>query len=865
MHDALKFLNFMYDEGDLITFRPIFNWYDNGERKGKVVLPQWRTFSREEMAEEFPKYYEFCEKEKTNAFFGVCPRFGRREEKTSYEKRWQIRKANFFWLDVDYLTPEEAVERIEKAGVPEPSVIVSTGNGVHLYWRLEESLKFAQEDPPVLRSVYINNKLNVSYKDENDHPNYFVNNGVKLQGTPVPDVCEHALMVEDINCGLGKLLDGDNTNDVSRILRLPGTTNFKDTRDPKPCKIYAFSGKKYSIEDFDFALEVSPSRIRREATAKMVLPDPDITAKQLGANTKRGKKLQTFLDDLRVVGEGDRSDVDWKLMCWVVEEGIDPEYIWTLVHDLSKFGVRGRQYFDTTLANAQIAAKQKRWDAAQERNDKAEAEMSGAKEGSPGLLHFEKVTDVKVSEFVADDHEGKIYYCDDMGGWLAYKNGKFVEEMAGVVVQQSIIDTVRGMPDRLVGGEDGKLGVVQDYESAASIAAVERLLRKTPRTAGTIRAFDGGVMLLNVLNGTLDLGEVNCGVGGVGFREHSPKDLLTKQANVLFDPDAVCPMWETFLQTILVDPETREPSDDLYSFMQVYLGSFLSGVPEPILGIFYGTGANGKSTLTETMLWVLGDYGTSPHSDMLLKKNSNASETASPTIMSLRGTRFVSCQEIARDASLDEAGVKSLTGSDMLRARPLYGKPISWEPTHQIILSTNQRPEVSGGDAGIWRRLKLIPFLNQIPEDERDGQLKYKLRGEASGILRWLLAGYRKYRQEGLVFPEIVNESTQRYKGDSDNVGQFIDEKCSFYVPLGDTNKVPKVKKSELYEAFCEFAQSNREQLLGRNTFYKAIETKGFPVKTYRGVDHFTGLRLLSTIELQIREEVANGDEDSIF
>lgn len=861
MHDALKFLEFMYDEGDLITFRPIKNWYDNGERKGRVILTEWKTFAVEEMAKEFPKYYQFCEKEKTNAFYGVCPRFGRRTEKTSFEKRWQIRKANFFWLDIDYLTPEEAVDRIEQAGVPEPSVIVSTGNGVHCYWRLENSLKFAQQDPPVLEHMYFNDKLSVWYVDENDQYNYFTNAGVKLQGTPVPDVCEDALMVEDINCGLGKLLDGDNTNDVSRILRLPGTNNYKDPKDPKPCSIYAFSGKKYKVEDFQFALDVSPSRIRREATRKMSLPDPSITAKQLGANTKRGKKLQTFLDDLRVVGEGERSDVDWKLMCWVVEEAIDPEYIWTQVEDLSKFGVRGRQYFDTTLANAQMAVKQKRWDDAQERQAKVEADMDAAQNEKPGLLHFEKVTDVKVAEMVAADHKGEIYFCDDAGGWLAYSSGKFVEEMAGVVVQQSIIDSVRKLPAKLTGGDNGKQQVVMEYESGSSIATLERLLRKTPQTAGTIGAFDCDPYLLNVGNGTIDLsGNV------LAFREHSPGDFLTKQANVMYDPDAVCPLWEDFLRTILVDPETREPSDELYDFMQVYLGTFLTGLPETgTIGILWGTGANGKSTLTETILGVLGDYGTSPHSDMLLKKNSNATETAAPTMMTLRGARFVSCQELDRDKQLDEAGVKSLTGKDEMKARPLYGKPVKWKPSHQIVLSTNNKPTISGGDAGIWRRIRLIPFLHQIPEDEQDGRMQEKLIAEASGILNWLLTGYRKFRENGLVYPDIVEEATQGFKGDSDIIGQFIDEKCSYYSPLGDTKKVPRVPKTELFDAYCEFAQSNREELIGRNSFYKAIDTKGFVEKKYGGVRHFTGIRLLTPIELQIREEIARGEGDSIF
>lgn len=852
MQDTLKFVNFMFDEGDLISLRPTLNWTDDdGKKASKVLWTGTKTFTREEFPEIWGSHLDFCNSQKANAYYGVCPRFGRREDKTSFEKRWQIRKANFFWLDVDHITPEDAVVRITEAGVPEPSVVVSTGNGVHLYWRLATSLNFVQEDPPVLNHKKINDKQNTWYVDEFGDWQYFVNDGIKWNDTPTPSVCEDALMVEDINCGLGKLLDGDNTNDVSRILRLPGTFNYKDKEHPRECKIFEFSGKTYSIEDFDFALKISPSRKRREAEAKMELPEATITGTKLGK--KRERRLEDFLNDLRIVDEGERSDVDWKLICWAVEEGIDPEFIWSKVSDLSKFAARGRRYFDTTLNNARSAVKAKKFEEARERKVADEAAKIAEQTGElANQIPVSQVTDAKIAEFVSREHEGKIVYCHDVKGWWAYTGGRFTAEKAEVVVQRSILSSVRSLPDILVG--DDKIDVVLNYEAGAAIAAVEKLVRRMPETAGALSGFDTQHNLLNLTNGTLDLtGNI------VKFREHNAGDMLTKQCNVGFDRDAACPTWEAFLRKILVDPETREPSPELYDFMQVYLGTFLTGMVETqTIGIFWGSGQNGKSTLTETLSYLLGDYATNPHSDLLLKKRGNATGQASPEMMTLRGARFVACQEMDKDKELDESGVKLLTGGDTLTARPLFGSHVSWEPTHQIILATNNKPVITGGNVGIWRRIRLIPFAYKVSDLEKDDNLKLKLKSEAAGILNWLIAGLQRFRKEGLMYPDIVEVATKNFKDDSDIVGRFLDERCKLWTKGA---AMTKVAGKDLLDAFTEYAQENKEEILGRNTFYQKLEEKGHPGTMVRRVKFFYGIRLMTEEELEIQDKLARGED----
>ena len=60
-------------------------------------------------------------------------------------------------------------------------------------------------------------------------------------------------------------------------------------------------------------------------------------------------------------------------------------------------------------------------------------------------------------------------------------------------------------------------------------------------------------------------------------------------------------------------------------------------------------------------------------------------------------------------------------------ARFLYAEEFEYTPKFKIWVSTNHKPIIRGTDDGIWRRLVLIPFDVQIPEEKVDKDLKYKL------------------------------------------------------------------------------------------------------------------------------------------
>lgn len=75
------------------------------------------------------------------------------------------------------------------------------------------------------------------------------------------------------------------------------------------------------------------------------------------------------------------------------------------------------------------------------------------------------------------------------------------------------------------------------------------------------------------------------------------------------------------------------------------------------------------------------------------------------------------------------------------------------------------------------RRMLLVPFLVQIPPEERDPDLPEKLKAEWPGILRWALDGCIEWQRIGLAPPAIVTEATDEYFEDQDTTKQWLEDR----------------------------------------------------------------------------------------
>jgi len=59
----------------------------------------------------------------------------------------------------------------------------------------------------------------------------------------------------------------------------------------------------------------------------------------------------------------------------------------------------------------------------------------------------------------------------------------------------------------------------------------------------------------------------------------------------------------------------------------------------------------------------------------------------------------------------------------------------TYEPQFALVVAGNHKPSFRGVDEAIRRRVKLVPFLQNIPEEERDKGLPEKLEAEWPAVL----------------------------------------------------------------------------------------------------------------------------------
>lgn len=324
----------------------------------------------------------------------------------------------------------------------------------------------------------------------------------------------------------------------------------------------------------------------------------------------------------------------------------------------------------------------------------------------------------------------------------------------------------------------GKSNMIQDVQHHVSIEQ---------------SVFDKDGNLFNTHNGFLDL---NTGI--LTPHEFGKNKYFTRISNTEYQPSALCPIWEQFLDEIF------EGNKELIDYLQRAVGySLSSSTTEQVMFILLGNGKNGKSVLLNLLHEVLGSYAMNIQPQTLAIKNGG--QAANQDVARLKGARFVTTTEPNQGMKFDEGTIKQITGGDTVTARFLYGKEFEFKPEFKIWMATNHKPIITGTDNGIWRRMVLIPFNYTVPDDKVDKKLTFKLKDELPGILNWCLEGYIKWRQNGLDNePEIIKEQREEYREEMDMVQRFINDCC-----VVDSTR--KESFSDLWDTFNRWAIKNKE------------------------------------------------------
>ena len=294
-------------------------------------------------------------------------------------------------------------------------------------------------------------------------------------------------------------------------------------------------------------------------------------------------------------------------------------------------------------------------------------------------------------------------------------------------------------------------------------------------------------------------------------------------------PDGDWESWHQFLD------EVTDGDEELQLFLQRMAGYALSGnTSAHALFFLYGTGANGKSVLIDTIASVLGDYHRTAPIETFTASHGDRHPT---DLAGLRGARLVTAIETEEGRRWAEARIKQLTGGDKIAARFMRQDFFEFTPQFKLVIAGNHKPGLRSVDEAIRRRFHLVPFAVTIPAERRDDTLKEKLTAEWPGILDWMIRGCLQWQEKGLAPPEAVTAATAAYLEAEDAIAAWIEECCEIEQDHWESS-------ADLFSSWKMCAERAGENAGSAKRFGQALETRGILPHRKNCGRGFVGLRL---------------------
>jgi len=405
---------------------------------------------------------------------------------------------------------------------------------------------------------------------------------------------------------------------------------------------------------------------------------------------------------------------------------------------------------------------------------------------------------------------------------LAQTVADLVRELARVASAESAAD---GAPER----DKKRAARLNRYaahvQTSRGLDAVLRELQAVEGVPASIEDFDKHPDLLAVRNGVVNLrtGEI---------QPHDPGLLLTKRVDLIYDPDATAPRWESFLREVFPSYPT------LPGYMQRVVGYGITGhTTEQCFVVHWGGGANGKSVFTDTLTETFRELTvTTPFSTFEDRQSGGIPND----LAALKGARLVMAAEGEQGRPMAESVLKRVTGRDQIAARFMRKEFFEFRPTFLLMLASNFKPNFKGQDEGLWRRVKLVPWERYFAPSERDHKLGEKLLAEAPGILAWAVRGAMAWYREGLGDPDIIRSSTKEYRETSDALAGFLP---GVFVKDAEGGRVDGKILFDQYLQWADEENLPARERWTRRTFFGALEERGMTKrKTNKGIA-FDGIR----------------------
>lgn len=290
---------------------------------------------------------------------------------------------------------------------------------------------------------------------------------------------------------------------------------------------------------------------------------------------------------------------------------------------------------------------------------------------------------------------------------------------------------------------------------------------------------------------------------------HSPEYNFLYKLPYTYDPKATCEEFLFFLNFIFFGDQ------NLINLIGEIIGYTLVG-GDPFKHkafLFFGEGRNGKSTLLDIIIEVLGKDSVSSVAMGNLDKPFSA--------VSLDGKLANIVEESPKN--INPEAFKNIVGGGYITAARKGMDEFDLKVTARLYFAMNEFPHFKDNTTGLKERLEIIPFNRFIPEEERDYKLKGRLMLEIPGILNFALEGWQRLKKNSFQFSKSAasQEVLDEYILESDSILRWVDEN------IEQTNsQTDYIINDEMYQRYAENSKANGFFPKANIPFIKAVKKK---------------------------------------
>ncbi len=310
--------------------------------------------------------------------------------------------------------------------------------------------------------------------------------------------------------------------------------------------------------------------------------------------------------------------------------------------------------------------------------------------------------------------------------------------------------------------------------------------------------------ILNLKNGLLNIYTRE-------LKPHTPSFVSLVQSPVEYDPNAKAPVWLGCIDAWMEGPEKEKKAQ----LLQQFSGYCLSSSMEYDKALFLvGDGGNGKSTFVDTISRVVGPDGTS-HIDLEGLYGQYG-------MKGLIGKRLNIIEEVHGNYYQSNK-LKKLISGEPVTIDIKYKDQFSFRPQAKFIFAVNIMPRVDDTSTATERRMCAINFRNNFRNNPNTALRSDVglLATELPGILNWMLDGAKHLSEAGsfIITQEQIGMLSE-YRQENSSVEGFIAE-CVERDETADTNT------RDLYDEYKAYCIKDGRKFKGAIAFIKEMKAYG--------------------------------------